>query len=432
MVQAITTLKHLLQTNGTATGAPNSCSYSDLALQPVDDAIFTASESDFKELTFYGRYRDDCLVLWTGTMERLHQFFGFINTLDDKLKFTMEIGGDTLAFLDLLISIVGNQLFTTVYSKPTDSHLYLQSDSCHPKMSIKGIQKGVALLLRRICTKVEEYDAKSKEYSAYLIARGHDPLSVRATFESTRNMSVVDARRKVVRDSFNRVVFPTFYNPRGPNVRAIVKKHSHLLIKSPAARKVFPNGVMVVNKREQNLKELLTRADPYQIKSDITDLTPRGYKRCRKKCDSCDNFVMETDTIVSFATGKRFKVRGDFNCDSTHIVYCAICTICQQQGVGSTNAWKPRLAIYNSHIKHHQETCGIAKHFIHQCPDNEDPSGHLVFVILDGLNNISGLSADQVDNLLLQKENFWIGTLCTMHKGMNLTHDWNRTRRCDK
>ena len=31
---------HLLQTNGTATGAPNSCSYSDLALKPIDDAIF--------------------------------------------------------------------------------------------------------------------------------------------------------------------------------------------------------------------------------------------------------------------------------------------------------------------------------------------------------------------------------------------------------
>ena len=423
---------NLLQTNGTATGAPNSCSYSDLALKPLDEAIFAEAESYYPELFFYGRYRDDCFLLWTGSVERLHQFFNFINTLDERLKFTMEIGGDTLAFLDLLISIIGNRLFTTVYSKPTDSHLYLQADSCHQKATIKGIQKGVSLRLRRICSTLEEYDAKSKEYSAYLVARGHDPLSVSAAFASTRAKSVAEARRKVTREVFNRVVFPTKFNPRGPNVRAIVKKHSHLLTKSNTAGKIFPNGVMVAYKREQNLKELLTRADPYAIKSDIIDLTPRGYKRCGNKCDSCDNFVMEVDFIVSFATKKRFKIRKDFTCSSKYIVYCAICTMCCQQGVGSTVNWKPRLSIYKSHIKNGHETCSIVKHFIHECPDNGDPSGNLVFIILDGLDNISGLSAEEIDDLLLQKEKFWIGTLLTMHKGMNSTHDWNRTERCDK
>ena len=114
--------------------------------------------------------------------------------------------------------------------------------------------------------------------------------------------------------------------------------------------------------------------------------------------------------------------------------YCVLCNLYHlpATGGGFYKCLETAFGNLPSHIKHHQETCGIVKHFIHQCPDNEDPSGHIVFVILDGLNNISGLSADQVDNLLLQKEKFWIGTLCTMHKGMNLTHDWNRTKRCDK
>ena len=116
----------------------------------------------------------------------------------------------------------------------------------------------------------------------------------------------------------------------------------------------------------------------------------------------------------------------------SYIVYCAICTLCRKQGVGSTVHWKQRLAIYKSHIKYHRETCGVAKHFIHDCPNDENPTKHLVFILLDGLNNISDMSEEQRDNLLLQKENFWIGTLLTMHKGMNSTHDWNRTKRCDK
>ena len=62
----------------------------------------------------------------------------------------MEIAKGSLCFLDLKISIVDYKLATNVYSKPTDSHLYLQSNSCHNPKAIDGIQKGIALKIRRI------------------------------------------------------------------------------------------------------------------------------------------------------------------------------------------------------------------------------------------------------------------------------------------
>lgn len=144
------------------------------------------------------------------------------------------------------------------------------------------------------------------------------------------------------------------------------------------------------------------------------------------------NFVIEADFITSSATKKRFKIRRDFGCNSRYVVYCASCTLCLEQCVGSTVNWKPRLANYKSHISNGHENCGIVNHFLTQCHDTEDPTGHLVFHILDGLDNILGLSEEERNDLLLQKEKFWIGTLLTMHKGMNSTHDWNRTKRCEK
>ena len=63
----------------------------------------------------------------------------------------MEIAKGSLCFLHFKISIVGYKLATTVYRKPTDSHLYLQSNSCHNPKAIDGIQKGVALRISRIC-----------------------------------------------------------------------------------------------------------------------------------------------------------------------------------------------------------------------------------------------------------------------------------------
>jgi len=91
---------NLLQTNGTATGAPNSCSYEDIVVSPIDDAVFVKMTTNYKELKYFGRYRDDCFSLWIGTVNKLKMFFAFINSLHADLKLTMEIGGKELCFLD--------------------------------------------------------------------------------------------------------------------------------------------------------------------------------------------------------------------------------------------------------------------------------------------------------------------------------------------
>ena len=93
----------------------------------------------------------------------------------------MEIGKDHFCFHDLKISVSGNKLMKTAYSKHTDSNLYLHSTSFHKSSSISGIQKAVALRLRRATT--EEYQNKAKEFSSYLVARGHNPKTVESTFD---------------------------------------------------------------------------------------------------------------------------------------------------------------------------------------------------------------------------------------------------------
>ena len=55
--------KNLFQLNGTATGAPNSCSYADLAVFDIDNSVLQAKINTFQEMRHFGRYRDDCLAL---------------------------------------------------------------------------------------------------------------------------------------------------------------------------------------------------------------------------------------------------------------------------------------------------------------------------------------------------------------------------------
>ena len=77
-------------------------------------------------------------------------------------------------------------------------------------------------------------------------------------------------------------------------------------------------------------------------------------------------------------------------------------------------------------------SCSIANHFIDVCSDTDDSSRNIRFIIIDQLNNTNSFSPDELDDLLLQKERFWISTLVTIHKGLNRSHDWNRKRRTER
>ena len=72
----------------------------------------------------------------------------------------MEVGSKSICFLDLKINIINGQLETTVYNKPSNSHLNLHAKSCHKPSSIRSNQKGAALRLRRICSTDNEYSSK--------------------------------------------------------------------------------------------------------------------------------------------------------------------------------------------------------------------------------------------------------------------------------
>ena len=453
--------KHLIQTNGTAMGTHNSCSYSDIALEAHDNSIIAAKNNLYFELMFFGRFRDDCLSLWNGNLQKLNDFFVYMNSLDPSLQFSMEIGGKTfkkdeftillntsnsclddlqtaakkeIMFLDLHLYKTNGKIETAIYSKPTDSHLFLHGLSCHRKSSIDGVAKGVALRLRRICSNEDKYKESSRTYKAYLVNRGHSVTTVLKSFEKIDNMCRNEARQKSVKNfSSDSLIFCSTYNPLGPNMKNIIDNHSKLLHETPGLEQVFPpNCFKWSTRRPSNLKELLTRADPYNIKHDTQEGLIFGYHKCNSVCDSCQNYVKEGNSFKCNSTGRTFKIKRNTTCETQNVIYVAFCKVCSFQGVGSTTKWKPRLRNYKSQIKNLVGKCHINKHFFGPCRGPlEEPASNMYFMLVDCLNNVNGLSAQAIDDILLQKEKWWIGNLITQHKGMNGKHDWNRKKRTD-
>ena len=61
-----------------------------------------------------------------------------------------------------------------------------------------------------------------------------------------------------------------------------------------------------------------------------------------------------------------------------------------------------------SHIKKNVRSCKIATHFIDECCDEEIPFKYLAFVIIDVVNNTSGLMRNQVEDYYSKKKLLFI------------------------
>ena len=155
---------------------------------------------------------------------------------------------------------------------------------------------------------------------------------------------------------------------------------------------------------------------------------PGGSQHCGKKCDLCENLV-HSDSFKSFADNRVFRIRNPLTCATKYLVYLMCCTNCKQQGVGSTNNMKERWANYKSHNKKSLNTCSITKHFNEICPCPSKPTTYMSVQLIDFVDNCAHLSSEQINDILLNKEKFWVGMLVTMHKGMNSSHDWSRKNR---
>ena len=133
--------ENLLQTNGTTTVGPNSCSYADIAIDSLD----------FLEIVYFGRHIDDYLVRQDATDKKPNELYSFIIRLNPDLKYTMEIVSHYKCVLDFRISIFGNKLTTSVYSKQQiPINIFTQIPTIKFNSSVKGIEKDFALRLRLV------------------------------------------------------------------------------------------------------------------------------------------------------------------------------------------------------------------------------------------------------------------------------------------
>lgn len=135
-----------LQTNGTSMGTKMAPEYAIIFMDNLEQKFL---ESQPHKPLVWLRYIDDIFMIWPHSCEALDAFKISLNSYHKTIKFTFETSDTEIHFLDTIIK-KDNQgnLITSLYTKPTDAHLYLHYNSCHPQSQKRSIPYSQAIRIR--------------------------------------------------------------------------------------------------------------------------------------------------------------------------------------------------------------------------------------------------------------------------------------------
>ena len=104
--------EHYHQISGVAMGTKMGPSYTNLFVSYVEKHIFEKYTGH--TIDFFGRFIDDCFGTASCTCAALERFISFVDNFHSALQFTWEISETCVLFVDILVSINGDALTTSV------------------------------------------------------------------------------------------------------------------------------------------------------------------------------------------------------------------------------------------------------------------------------------------------------------------------------
>ena len=119
-----------LKIGGTAMGTSLAPNYANLFINRFE----TKALSNFPQKPLiWKRFIDDIFLVWIHGEDSFKEFVDYLNSLHPTIKFTSESSTNSGNFLDTTVKLDQNRkIITTLYNKPTDTHLFLHYTSAHP------------------------------------------------------------------------------------------------------------------------------------------------------------------------------------------------------------------------------------------------------------------------------------------------------------
>ena len=269
-----------------------------------------------------------------------------------------------------------NKIQTSLFTKKTDAHLYLTTNSCHPAHVIKNIPKGQLIRVRRICSEEKDFDLNAKQVLQFFKSRGYLDRHLQRSLQEVKNIP----RKELLGDSKNKKslqdphsILVCTWHPKLSNLPSILKRNYDILDNDPRLQTIFVDRPIVAFRRKKNLADFLCKNDIRKKKINPSEQV----KTCN--CQAC-KIMSKSDNVTNPRNGLSLKLKPGGNCKSSGIVYAVKCRKCKIIYVGhSGNDMGDRYGKHKYDIKKRPDQNELAAH----CHQGHDVSKDLELYIVD-------------------------------------------------
>ena len=412
------------QIKGTAMGTKCAPAFANIYMNQVEEKyVYTHTTKPLIWL----RFIDDIFCVFTCSKPEIE---AFVDEISEKsgLKFTATISDTQVDFLDTTVKVDENgKLYTTLYSKPTDTHDYLLYNSAHPKHCKNATPFSQLLRVRKICKKDMDFLENSEKILGHFYRRGY-PLDVlksalNAVKGLDRDILLIEKPKNNTPPTEQSFFLTTTYNPASPNLKGILGDHWDLVGLPPHDLDISLNQVKQGFRRCPNLKDKLCNSTiewpPSNTRGGRTHWDPKKAKfPCPRPraCRICPK-MRHNGRIVSQITQRTYYAPVGANCQSNNLIYLISCKKCPAQYVGETyRKLGTRMSEHmNDVTKKHDTT--VAHHF----SSNGHCKGDMIFEVISYVYlHIPPNSPEGID-IRRSVEKKWIHKLKTsQYPGLNV------------
>ena len=273
-----------------------------------------------------------------------------------------------MIFLDVITKVDkdNQEIYSTLYTKPTDNHGYLDYESCHLIHNKMSIPYSQFLRLKRNCSYWHDFTINSIKLATHFSLRGYPDDLVRNSLLKVSRMSRTQVLHKQsisTSASENNIFCILDYNPNDPDVRSTLLHHWDIVDRSSSTRMLHSLQLIVGYQRPKSLMDILCRSDVRLASQDPIKNRNRA-PLCLNilRCKNCKN-LNKSGSIISHSTGRKYKCIKKCTCRSKNLIYCIQCRLCQIQYVGQTkNELRQRLNGHLSTIRTGKDT-PVVRHF---------------------------------------------------------------------
>lgn len=391
------------QTKGTAMGTKMAPTYANLFMGHLESKLLQHSPVQPR---VWKRFIDDIFCIIPEGLTNAPRFLDYLNSQHTSIKFTADYSPVRVNYLDVSVYIdSGLKIQTTLYTKPTDAHLYLHHSSHHPPHQKNSIPYSQLLRVRLICSTLKEFDKHGLTMLSHFASRGYPKKLLWQHFDKVRSLTRQQLLNPPPRQPTQPII-PLILNYQSQHhqkISNILRTNQTILDNSLNNDKLLENKILIAYRKNPNLRDLLTDSPfPKPVKK-------RGTYKCRKNCSTCP--LITTRTHIKDSTGqKTYPIVGSCTCLSTCVVYVIICKKCGKMYVGQTkNTLHQRRLQHTNDINHQRVEKPVARHFNDVVHNRDD----VTIMVLD--------DSARLLNDRLRLEEAWIRKLCTYQpKGLNI------------